>query len=425
MGFFDRLKKNAPSYQNIEDGEKTVADTQESYSIIGSQSTNGILSIKVLEESISKQSNCFHLCPNDLSCCYLNFGNNNKHTLFWTTEVVLLIENLSENFTELYYSDFSALDIDGITHKPIRFCDKYSYPYLCNSSIKLPPHSKIKYLVSFPTITTQLTGIIYNDNKPISIREGNITTISDLKDKIIEDLKAKIEELKEQVESLKSDNASRVSFKSADSIKFKVEEDDEWYTVYSAEEESTVSFNREFDKSKSNYNWINIGDPLITIRIDSVPQYMCRQTKIASPVSGLFEFSKNKLIGCGEIICRVKKIPAELKQETIDELERAEIKRNVYLKERKKMIERETLDELIAEGKVFNVITKKDGNRMAIPQDVASAVWNRDGGRCCMCGSKTNLEFDHIIPLSKGGATTFRNLQLLCRNCNIKKSDNI
>lgn len=89
------------------------------------------------------------------------------------------------------------------------------------------------------------------------------------------------------------------------------------------------------------------------------------------------------------------------------------------------MIERETLDELIAEGLVFNVITKKNGVRCSIPMDIASAVWNRDGGRCCICGANEELEFDHIIPISKGGATTFRNLQLLCHSCNSKKSDNI
>ncbi len=89
------------------------------------------------------------------------------------------------------------------------------------------------------------------------------------------------------------------------------------------------------------------------------------------------------------------------------------------------MIERETLDELIAEGLVFNVITTKDGHREPIPSDIANAVWNRDGGQCCICGSRSDLEFDHIIPISKGGATTFRNLQLLCKKCNIRKSDRI
>lgn len=60
-----------------------------------------------------------------------------------------------------------------------------------------------------------------------------------------------------------------------------------------------------------------------------------------------------------------------------------------------------------------------------IPQNVKDDVWNRDGGKCVLCGSNENLEFDHIIPHSKGGANTYRNVQLLCESCNRQKSDNI
>ena len=34
-------------------------------------------------------------------------------------------------------------------------------------------------------------------------------------------------------------------------------------------------------------------------------------------------------------------------------------------------------------------------------------------------------EFDHVIPFSKGGATTADNLKLCCRNCNRKKSNSL
>ena len=60
-----------------------------------------------------------------------------------------------------------------------------------------------------------------------------------------------------------------------------------------------------------------------------------------------------------------------------------------------------------------------------ISQDVKDKVWNRDGGKCCECNSNENLEFDHIIPHSKGGANTYRNIQLLCEPCNRSKSAKI
>jgi 5-methylcytosine-specific restriction endonuclease McrA len=72
---------------------------------------------------------------------------------------------------------------------------------------------------------------------------------------------------------------------------------------------------------------------------------------------------------------------------------------------------------------VGNIVERS--NRRSIPKEVKREVWRRDQGRCMTCGSRENLEFDHIIPLSKGGANTVRNLQLLCQNCNREKSDNI
>jgi 5-methylcytosine-specific restriction endonuclease McrA len=63
--------------------------------------------------------------------------------------------------------------------------------------------------------------------------------------------------------------------------------------------------------------------------------------------------------------------------------------------------------------------------RQSIPKFVQHEVWRRDEGRCVKCGSQEKLEFDHIIPLSKGGSNTVRNVQLLCENCNRGKSNNI
>ena len=60
-----------------------------------------------------------------------------------------------------------------------------------------------------------------------------------------------------------------------------------------------------------------------------------------------------------------------------------------------------------------------------ISEEVKDSVWNRDGGECVQCGNNENLEFDHIIPFSEGGANTKRNIQLLCQTCNRSKSNKI
>ena len=59
--------------------------------------------------------------------------------------------------------------------------------------------------------------------------------------------------------------------------------------------------------------------------------------------------------------------------------------------------------------------------KRSIPQDVKIAVSARDGGRCRQCGSTHQLHFDHVIPISRGGANTIANIQLLCGACNRAK----
>ncbi len=63
--------------------------------------------------------------------------------------------------------------------------------------------------------------------------------------------------------------------------------------------------------------------------------------------------------------------------------------------------------------------------RPRIPESVRIEVWRRDGGKCARCGSREKLEYDHIIPISKGGSNTARNIELLCEKHNRSKSNNV
>lgn len=71
---------------------------------------------------------------------------------------------------------------------------------------------------------------------------------------------------------------------------------------------------------------------------------------------------------------------------------------------------------------------KNNFNRISrsrtISREVMEEVFIRDKGKCQTCGSSENLEFDHILPYSKGGNNTSNNIQLLCFECNRKKSAN-
>jgi hypothetical protein len=126
-----------------------------------------------------------------------------------------------------------------------------------------------------------------------------------------------------------------------------------------------------------------------------------------------------------ELIEQRRKEYLKGQHEENDRLEKEAIKQKMLEKERRKRLHKEALNELIQNGEIFNHFTNKQGKRESIPQDVMDKVWNRDGGRCVKCGSQENLEFDHIIPFSKGGATTYRNMQLLCKKCNLEKTNRI
>ncbi len=61
----------------------------------------------------------------------------------------------------------------------------------------------------------------------------------------------------------------------------------------------------------------------------------------------------------------------------------------------------------------------------AFPDDIKLAVWEEQGHKCAICGKEFDYEFmegDHITPWKEGGRTVKENCQMLCRECNRRKS---
>lgn len=50
-------------------------------------------------------------------------------------------------------------------------------------------------------------------------------------------------------------------------------------------------------------------------------------------------------------------------------------------------------------------------------------IFKRDGYLCQYCGTSKDLTIDHIIPRSKSGRSTWKNLVTACKRCNSKKGD--
>ena len=103
------------------------------------------------------------------------------------------------------------------------------------------------------------------------------------------------------------------------------------------------------------------------------------------------------------------------------EREKEEVAAKILERQRRRELEAQVRQELIDSGQLFEDKAK----RPPIPREVVDAVYRRDGARCMYCGSTENLQLDHIIPFSKGGATSLENLQLLCQKCNLEKSNKI
>ena len=60
-----------------------------------------------------------------------------------------------------------------------------------------------------------------------------------------------------------------------------------------------------------------------------------------------------------------------------------------------------------------------------IAPELRMRVLKRDGFRCVSCGFEEDLMADHVVPESKGGETTFENLQTMCRSCNSHKGSSL
>jgi hypothetical protein len=101
-----------------------------------------------------------------------------------------------------------------------------------------------------------------------------------------------------------------------------------------------------------------------------------------------------------------------------DNLEHEDVKALLLLKERQQERRIRRAKTLMAQADL-----PPEGRRQPISGEVKLIVWRRDGGRCVRCGSREELQFDHIIPVVLGGGNDEANIQILCGPCNRQKRD--
>ncbi|MDQ2979933.1 MAG: HNH endonuclease, partial [Acidobacteriota bacterium] len=78
--------------------------------------------------------------------------------------------------------------------------------------------------------------------------------------------------------------------------------------------------------------------------------------------------------------------------------------------------------------RVPRVVALKEFDRLP-RQDVKFSrhnIYLRDGSRCQYCGHRfpsAELSLDHVIPLSRGGMSTWENVVCACLACNVRKGN--
>lgn len=74
-----------------------------------------------------------------------------------------------------------------------------------------------------------------------------------------------------------------------------------------------------------------------------------------------------------------------------------------------------------------SLLEKYRKRRKTLSKKLRAEIFRKYKVICPICGEKDlrKLSIDHIVPYSKGGTDDFKNLRILCKNCNSKKGTKI
>jgi 5-methylcytosine-specific restriction endonuclease McrA len=101
----------------------------------------------------------------------------------------------------------------------------------------------------------------------------------------------------------------------------------------------------------------------------------------------------------------------------------------LLLKEKAEMVERADWELHSASKTIARPVVIRLVSYVRIPRDThrrkitRRAVFARDDWTCQYCGSRSNLTVDHVIPRSKGGASSWENIVASCAPCNRRKGN--
>ena len=101
----------------------------------------------------------------------------------------------------------------------------------------------------------------------------------------------------------------------------------------------------------------------------------------------------------------------------------------LLLKEKAEVIEHGDWELRSANRTVTRPVVIRLVSYVRVPRDThrrkitRRAVFARDDWTCQYCGARSNLTVDHVIPRSKGGASSWDNIVASCAPCNLRKGN--
>ena len=103
----------------------------------------------------------------------------------------------------------------------------------------------------------------------------------------------------------------------------------------------------------------------------------------------------------------------------------------LLLKDKAEVLERADWELHSATHTIARPIVIRLVSYVRIPRDThrrkitRRAVFARDDWTCQYCGARSNLTVDHVVPRSKGGASSWDNIVASCAPCNRRKGDSL
>ena len=89
----------------------------------------------------------------------------------------------------------------------------------------------------------------------------------------------------------------------------------------------------------------------------------------------------------------------------------------------------EDVNDITNQRGIYEYLLSGDERHLSIRRfsdKMARTAYERQGGKCPKCGKHFAIEemqADHITPWARGGKTVAENCQMLCADCNRRKSD--